>query len=152
MRFCLLAILPLSLLSSGLGNFQDTPAPRADRTRTFMRAKLVASQHVLDGLVSENFQLIAEGSTRMKQMSEAVGWPQADDPVYEYLSETFRKHCDQLTEHANAGNLPAAHLTYLQMTSSCIECHNYVRGRFRVAPDQQNPQGPVRLIPTEWGN
>ncbi len=36
------------------------------------------------------------------------------------------------------------------MTSTCIDCHNYVRSAFRVEHNAKDPKGPIRLIPTDW--
>ena len=115
-----------------------------------MRAKLVGSQSVLDGLVTENFGLIHRGAENMKLISEAVQWPKAEDKVYDHFGHEFRRQCDKLMKQADEKNLEGAHYTYLSMTSTCIDCHNYVRGKFRVVRDRTDPQGPMRLIPTEW--
>ena len=149
----LLSLFVLSSLCAAAVLIQQdalTQEVQEDQTTPFMRAKLAGSQNVLDGLVSENFTLIRHGAENMKRMSEAVGWPRADDPVYQHMGEEFRRQCDKLVQLADASDLDGAHYTFLQMTSSCINCHNYVRRAFRVERDQSNPQGPIRLIPTEW--
>jgi hypothetical protein len=128
----------------------NQPVTRQDKTKPFMRAKLVGSQSVLDGLVTENFGLIRQGAENMKSLSEAVQWPRSEDEVYDHYGDEFRRQCAKLMELADQKNLEGAHFTYLSMTTTCINCHNYVRGNFRVAPNQENPQGPVRLIPSDW--
>ena len=115
-----------------------------------MHAKLVGSQNVLEGLVTEDFKRIYRGAENMKRMSEAVQWPRADDKVYSHYSEQFRRQCDKLMKLADDGNLEGTHYTYLGMTTTCINCHDYVRGKFRIQRDKDDPKGPVRLIPTEW--
>ncbi len=122
----------------------------SDRVKPFMRAKLDCSQSVLDGLVTENFDLIYRGAAEMKKMSEAAQWPRAADPVYDHFGEEFRNQSEKLMQLADQKNLEGTHFTYLSMTTTCINCHNYVRRAFRVEPNRVDPQGPVRLIPTEW--
>ena len=123
---------------------------KQDTTRPFMRAKLAGSQNVLDGIVTENFQLIRSGAEGMKSMSEAVQWPSSDDKVYEHFGKEFRRQCDKLIKSADSRDLEGAHYTFLGMTTTCINCHNYVRSAFRVEQNPDDPKGPVRLIPTDW--
>ena len=120
------------------------------KTIPFMRVKLVGSQNVLTGLVTEDFELIRRGASDMKTMSEAIQWPRSKDKVYEHYGQDFRRQCDKLMQLAKKKNLEGAHYTYLHMTTTCVNCHNYVRGSFRVKRDSTNPKGPVILIPTEW--
>lgn len=115
-----------------------------------MRAKLVGSQSVMDGLVTENFSLIRRGAENMKMISETVQWPVSNDKVYDHHGIEFRSQCDKLMRLADEKNLEGAHFTFLAMTTTCINCHNYVRGKFKVVRDTTDPQGPMRLIPTEW--
>ena len=131
-------------------NSEPVQTAQEDKTRPFMRAKLVSSQSVLDGLVTEDLGLIRRGAAHMKQMSQALQWPQADDKVYQHYGSEFRRQCDRMIKLAEANDLEGAHHVYLQMTTTCINCHNYVRGAFRIERDASRPQGPVRLIPTEW--
>ena len=126
----------------------DSPE-RVDAT-AFMRAKLASSQLVLEGLVTEDFGLIAKGAREMTRMSEAAEWPRAPDKVYDHFSEEFRRLASKLQHLAATENLEAASFTYMQMTSTCISCHNYVRGSLRVAKDPDGSPGAVRLIPSEW--
>ena len=83
-------------------------------------------------------------------MSEAAEWPRARDKVYEHYSDQFRRQCNKLARLARQENHEGAHFVFLHMTTTCIDCHNYVRGAFRVARDSSDPSGPVQLIPTEW--
>ena len=119
-----------------------------DDTALYMQAKLANCEKVLKGLVTEDFQLVNEGASQMKRISEATHWPTTDDKVYQHYSTEFRRQCDKLVERALAKDLQATHYAYLSLTSMCIDCHNYVRGRFKV---QYSKQGaPVQLIPTQW--
>lgn len=127
----------------------DEAAQKA-KARRFMRAKLAGSQSVLDGLVTEDFGLIHRGAKNMKLISEAVQWPRSEDKVYDHHGEEFRSQCDKLMDLADEKNLEGVHYTYLSMTTTCVDCHNYVRDKFRVVRDRTDPQGPMRLIPTEW--
>lgn len=127
---------------------QEQEPERHDETRMYMQAKLANSQTVLKGLVTENFTLIASGAKEMKKISEASHWPTTIDEVYQHYSVAFRRQCDKLAEQAERNDLQAAHYTYLHMSTTCIDCHDYVRRRFTVK--RQKKGGPVQLIPTQW--
>ena len=147
--FAVISCVLASLFLQAQDNIKPDRPPTPVSNAAFMRAKLVGSQQVLDGLVSEDFRLILRGAESMKSMSQTVQWPQSDDAVYQHYSEDFQRHCDSLASSARQGKLEQAHYTYLQMTTQCINCHNYVRKRFKIErPDE--PSGPIRLIPTEW--
>ena len=133
---------------------KDSPvtadSPERFDAMAFMRAKLASSQLVLEGLVTEDFGLIAKGAREMNKMSEAAEWPRAPDKVYDHFSEEFRRLASKLQQLAATQNLEAASFTYMHMTSTCISCHNYVRGSLRVAEDPDGKPGAVRLIPSKW--
>lgn len=121
---------------------------KSDETALYMQAKLASSQRVLEGLVTENFKMISDGARQLKKISEASHWPTTIDEIYQHHSVAFRMQCDKLVAQADQQELQAAHYTYLHMSTTCIDCHNYVRGRFRV--ESRQPGGPVQLIPTQW--
>lgn len=152
MKCFLFCLITISTLLTGFTIVQSSPTNSSpqDKTRPFMQAKLVGSQSVLDGLVTENFELIHRGAENMKQMSQALQWPRAEDKVYDHYGDEFRRQCDKLMQLSDEKNLEGAHYTYLSMTTTCIRCHSYVRGKFRVERDANNPKGPVRLIPSDW--
>jgi hypothetical protein len=127
---------------------QPVKPNRADDTRLYMRAKLASSQKVMEGLVSENYKLIQDGASQMKEISEAAHWPTTVDQVYQHYSVEFRRQCDKLKEQAALGDLQAAHYTFLHLSTTCIDCHNYVRPRFKVKHSKLG--APVQLIPTHW--
>lgn len=127
----------------------DTKSQQESRkdTSLYMQAKLSNAQKVLSGLVSEDYDMISDGAKQMKRIAKAAHWPKTIDEVYQHYSFEFRRQCDKLVEHAQAKDLRAAHFTYLSMSTTCIDCHDYVRPRFKI---ERKPQGPVRLIPTKW--
>jgi len=122
----------------------DPPTPTIPEAKVLMRAKLSSSQKVLEGLLAEDFTLIAHGAREMKRISEAAEWPRARDAVYEHYAAEFRRQCIKLENLANKTNHEGASFTYLHMTTTCIGCHNYVRDALRIA---EQPNGGVQLIP-----
>lgn len=93
----------------------------------FMRKKLDASQLVLEGLVTEDFEMIAKGAKSMEAMSRASDWQMIKGPIYKQFSSEFRKTCEDLVGAAEEENVDAAGLAYMRLTMGCITCHNFVR-------------------------
>jgi hypothetical protein len=124
----------------------DPPPESISETHVLMRAKLTSSQKVLEGLLAEDFTLIEHGAREMKRISEAAEWPRVRDPIYEHHAAEFRRLCIKLESLAQQTNHEAASFTYLQMTTTCITCHNYVRDSLRIA---RQPNGGVQLIPSQ---
>ena len=119
---------------------QPEKAPTA-----LMAAKLSHSQKVLEGLVRKDFGAIRKGANEMKQISEAAEWPRQRDPVYEHFGREFRRQSAQLVSLADKRNHEGAMFVYLQMTTTCIQCHDYVRDSIRVA--EPGARGDVQRIP-----
>jgi tRNA(Met) C34 N-acetyltransferase TmcA len=103
--------------------------------REFMRDKLELSQQVLEGLATENYDLIISKGTRLSAMSKEADWRVFENPDYDQQSVVFRRHVDSLVKAAKDKNLDAATLAYVRMTMSCVDCHKLVRGKLVASTD-----------------
>ena len=92
-----------------------------------MRKKLAASQSVLEGLVSEDFDLIAEGAKQLKGTAAAAEFMASNDPLYVEHADDFRRIVNKLAVVAKEKRLDGATPAYIDMTMSCVECHKHVR-------------------------
>jgi len=104
-----------------------------DKVRVFMRAKLTNSQNVIEGLATENWDLIEGGAARMLVMSKATEWTVGDGPQYKQDTHDFVNACKQLITQSKAKNIEGATLAYLQLTMNCVECHKHVRANQKGA-------------------
>ena len=93
----------------------------------FMREKLEASNLVLEGLTTENFELIEKGAATMQRISSAEQWQISNDAMYRQHSAQFRRVVEQLQKKAKEKQLEGAALAWIEGTMSCIECHKWVR-------------------------
>ena len=118
-----LGLLLASALSDPVALAQN-PANEIDE---FMRAKLIHSQKVLEGLTTENFELIAINSQAISLLSRDESWQVLQTPEYLSRSVEFRRTVDALTAAAKQKNLDGAALAYIDVTLKCVECHKYVR-------------------------
>jgi hypothetical protein len=100
--------------------------------RDYMRKKLAASNQILEGLCTEDSELILEGARTLNEMSTSERWRVSNDPIYRQFSSEFRAITQQLVEAAEKQNEDRAALKWMDATMACIDCHNFVRG-MRIA-------------------
>ena len=99
----------------------------ADELEEFMRAKLVHSQNVVEGLVRGDFDKIGKGAQEMSLLSLAETWQVLQTPQYIEFSKKFRTAADALSEAARKKNLDQATKEYNVVLQRCVECHKYLR-------------------------
>ena len=127
-RYRILLIGLITVLATGL----TTTLAQSRRQRAakeFMRDKLELSQHALEGVVTENYELIIAKGTKLSAMTKEADWRLFENPDYELQSQTFRRHVDSLVKAAKDKNPDAATLAYVRVTMSCVDCHKLVRGK-----------------------
>jgi hypothetical protein len=123
--------------------------PAKSKISKFMRAKLAASQSVLDGLVTEDYDKIQKGAETMIVMSKASDWQVIQGPTYAQYSSEFRRAAERLAKRAKAKQLDSAALAYMHVTMTCINCHKYVKNA-KVA--QGEPLSPGLKYALELDN
>ncbi len=110
--------------------------PKRNRaTKEFMREKLELSQRLIEGLATENYDLIVAKGTKLSAISGEPGWRVFEHPNYNQQSAIFRQHVDSLVKAAKSKDLDAATLAYVRVTMSCVDCHKLIRGKLVVSPD-----------------
>ena len=102
-------------------------AEQKETLQKFMRKKLDASNSILEGLTTEDYDLIAAGAAELTRASSAEEWRVSNDALYRQHSDQFRRIAGRLEKQAKAKNLDGAALVWLEGTMSCIECHKWVR-------------------------
>ena len=93
----------------------------------FMRKKLDASSQILEGLTTEDAELIQKGAKALTQLSKVEKWQIFSDPEYREYSLDFRINARKLAEAAEKGNFDNAALQWFATMKNCIECHQHVR-------------------------
>jgi hypothetical protein len=104
----------------------DQPAA-PDRVAAFMRAKLAHSQNVLEGLSVGDYDLIARGAHDLSLASQDSNWQVLQTEDYVRQSAEFRRSCDTLRAAAEAENLDAALVAWMDVTMKCVRCHRSMR-------------------------
>jgi cytochrome c556 len=115
---------------------EPPPTPREIPTTTHMHAKLTATQHVLAGLLREDFRQIEESARQLRDIAESVPVQAssiaADDRVYEHFRLEFARLASDLERVAAARNLEGAAYVHGNLTATCIGCHQ----RLRATPSE----------------
>ena len=118
-----------------------------DAVETFMRAKLTHSQKVVEGLTTEDFDMIAKGAQEMSLLSQATQWQVLQTPEYIRRSGEFRRATDKLKQEAQDKDLDGSLLAYVDVTMKCVACHKYVRKVQNARLDDfQLPDVPRRAV------
>ncbi|MGD9855123.1 MAG: hypothetical protein AB7U20_09260 [Planctomycetaceae bacterium] len=103
--------------------------------REFMHRKLDASQQVLKGLTTEDFDLVKTGTAVMIEMSKEALWRQTASAAYVQDTADFVGAAEFIIQRAENEDLHGAALGYAQLTLSCVNCHKHVRSSgIAVAP------------------
>jgi hypothetical protein len=129
----LLFIVSLAVATGLSAGLAQTKRSRA--AKEFMRDKLELSQRVLEGLATEDYDLIIAKGVKLSAMSKESDWRVFENPDYDQQSLLFRRQVDALVKSAKDKNLDAATLAYVRMTMSCVDCHKLVRGKLVAALD-----------------
>ncbi len=93
----------------------------------FMRKKLDASNKVLKGLMTDDFEDIEKGADALLAMSMQERWRVSADPTYGRFSREYRSAVRKLQAKSKKETTDGAALAWIDVTMSCIECHDWVR-------------------------
>jgi hypothetical protein len=122
-----LAAIPFNL--SGQDKKKDSDQVLAE----MMQKKLHSAHIVLDGVAIGDFKKIAQGGEELNRLAKSETWQLIRSPTYERHSADFIRATDNLVKKAREKNMDGAALAYVEMTLSCVRCHQYVREHRRDA-------------------
>jgi hypothetical protein len=116
-------ILALALLASTAGSQGKKPDVLAE----LMAKKLKNAQLVLEGIAIADFGKITRGAEELIQISKTAEWRVLRTPKFEVHTNEFRRAADNLIQKAKDKNIDGAALAYVEMTLTCVRCHQHVR-------------------------
>ena len=122
----LVAPLVLALLLAGTSSTYGQ-AEKESGVKEAMRKKVAYSQQVLVGVTMEDYGLIVSNAEKLVELSNKTNWYSRQAPEYELFLNEFRRNAQELMKAGQQKNLDAASLAYVQMTLSCVSCHQYIR-------------------------
>ncbi|HZR06153.1 MAG TPA: hypothetical protein VFA61_10050 [Candidatus Udaeobacter sp.] len=121
-----MAPLVLALLLAGTSSTYGQ-AEKESGVKEAMRKKVAYSQQVLVGVTMEDYGLIVSNAEKLVELSNKTNWYSRQAPEYELFLNEFRRNAQELMKAGQQKNLDAASLAYVQMTLSCVSCHQYIR-------------------------
>jgi hypothetical protein len=123
----LAALAVLAPSSVGDDKPKDEPKPKPDAKAEVMKKKLALAQKILDGLAMEDFDKVKTGADDLVTVRQQAAFMLSKTPKYEMYANDFQKHLEEIQKGAKKKNVEAAALGYVEMTLTCVRCHQYVR-------------------------
>jgi cytochrome c556 len=129
---CVLAVLGLAC---GVGRI--TAQGKKGVVAELMQKKLKSAQSILDGIATANYAKIEGGAEALIDLTRQTEWFVIRNPKYELHTNDFRRAAESLIDKARQKNIDGAALAYVDLTLSCVRCHQHVR-------DTRDVRGPGR--------
>jgi hypothetical protein len=102
-------------------------ATQENRLKKLMVDKLRNAQRLLEGIVLRDFRKITTSAEELIQISKTAEWHALRTPRFEMHSNEFRRAVEVVVQKARDKNLDSVALAYMEMTLSCVRCHEHVR-------------------------
>jgi hypothetical protein len=130
--FCLLAAA--AAFAPWHSRAQERPSGTAASPKepTVMQRKLIHAQNILAGLALKDFDRIDKEADALTQVRQEATWRINETERYLRHSLAFLEQLQDMKKAAKAKNLDGATLAYLEMTRTCINCHEALRAQKRV--------------------
>jgi hypothetical protein len=140
---CLNLVGVFSPLQSAVSQERDVHKLMVDKLKT--------AQQLLEGLAMSDFDKIGRNANHLMELSKSAEWLIRKTPRYEMHSNEFRRACDVMAKRAKEKNLDGVALAYMDMTMTCVRCHEYVRdvrdARLQSTTPERLAQGSRRDAP-----
>jgi hypothetical protein len=121
-------IYPLAaLLMVGVLAPLTSQAQSKDKLSKLMMDKLRSAQALLEGLATRNFSKITRNAEELIQLSKTAEWYVLRTPRFEMHSNEFRRAAETIVQKSKEKNIDGVALAYVDMTLTCVRCHDYVR-------------------------
>lgn len=111
---------------------------------TVMERKLLHAQKMLEGLAMKDFDKIDKGAEGLMECLKEATWRINDTDKYLLYSNEFLRNIEGMQKAAKKKNIDAATLSYVEMTFTCVKCHEHLRETRIGAAPAINP-GDFRL-------
>ncbi|MCG8583392.1 MAG: hypothetical protein MI757_01605 [Pirellulales bacterium] len=147
MRTTILASVVVLFMASAVGWTQQEkddkkqPKPDTRRPSVWMKVKLKSSEGILRGLTLGDFDLIEENAQRMSNFGRLEKIAHARNPEYQTQLRFLEHANSELIRQAKKRNLDGATLAFVQLTTSCVNCHRAIRKGEHEAGKSLKPTG-----------
>jgi hypothetical protein len=131
-----LVIVALTLGVATRGGHGEEPKESEKKVKELMHKKLEAAQKVLEGLTTNNLDMVAKNAEELARIRKEASFRIIKTAEYELWADEFTRSLEGISKAAKDKNLEKAKLGYLGMTLSCFNCHTYVRDMRKVSADR----------------
>jgi hypothetical protein len=108
--------------------------------------KLRHAKLLLEAIALSNYGKIQHEAEELIQLSRTAEWMIHKTPRYEMHSNEFRRAAEVMIAKAKQRNIDGVALAYVEMTLSCVKCHQHTRElRDARMGTPTNPVAVVRL-------
>jgi hypothetical protein len=101
---------------------KDTP-----KRSPIMVRKLENAQELLSGIALKDFDRLIQASDKLLELRNETTWRIDETEQYVAHSNAFMEQLQAIKSAAKKKDLDAATLSYLEMTRTCIKCHEHLR-------------------------
>ena len=115
------------ILCLAAGNVSSSQPVKGKIFKKLMADKLKSSQSLLEALALSDFNKLSENAHELLRISANEEWVAYKTPKYELFTNDFRRAAEKIVEKSKAKNLDGAALGYVELTMTCVRCHEYVR-------------------------
>jgi hypothetical protein len=106
----------------------DRPKPRLPAGHELMQAKLKYAQAVLEGLALGDFGKVTKAAEELARIAQAAEFLNAyKSREYEVQINLFRRTAEAMAKKARDRNADGVTLAYVDMTLTCLKCHQHTR-------------------------
>lgn len=100
-----------------------------------MERKLKHAQQVLEGLALKDFDKVNKNAEGLMECLKEATWRINDTDKYLLYSNDFLRHIEDLQKSSKNKNIDKATIAYMEMTLTCVKCHEHLREtRIGAAP------------------
>ena len=93
-----------------------------------MVAKLKEAQSLLEGLALNDPAKVQKSAEELLRISQQAQFRKAlNTAKYDLYANGFQRSAETVIEKAKAKNIDGATLAYVEMTMTCVRCHQYTR-------------------------
>ncbi|MCE9529755.1 MAG: hypothetical protein K8T89_01230 [Planctomycetes bacterium] len=121
------AVLSVTILSGDHPSAAEPKKAELPKVNPLMADKLKNAQLLLEGLALNDFEKIQKSAEELMRISKAAEWTVLKTPMYEVNTNNFRRAAETIIKKAKEKNVDGATLAYVDMTVSCVRCHQHCR-------------------------
>jgi cytochrome c556 len=130
------AVLAAVLLGAAT-RAQDKKPKEEPKKPTVMQRKLAHSHKVLEALAKKDFKELEVGADGLIECAKDLTWKINETERYLVYTNDFLRRAEGLKKAAKDKNIDAAALSYVDLTLTCVKCHQFLRGDdVRAVPEQ----------------